>query len=95
MEVIKFQRLADIMFITVKVAQEDVQLYYLVIPDDYMKKELNEKEVPMYGTLAGTFSNELVTLAITDYFPYVRNRIYLAIAGNGCVRKMIRRRFIP
>ena len=77
------------------VFQRDVQLYYLVVPDEYLKKELNDREIPAYGTLAGTFSNELVTLVITDYFPYVRNRLYLAIVGDGCVRKMIRRRFVP
>lgn len=94
-EVVKFQVIAKVLFVTVHVAQKDVQLYYLVIPDAYLEKDITEREVPQYGVFAGTFSNELVTLTITNYFPYVRNRLYLALVGDGCIRKMIRRRFIP
>lgn len=95
MELTDIQRLSGVLFVSVKLNTNTSNLYYWVIPSGYAKKEVRDRDIPTYGTFAGSFQREIVTLVITDYYPYVKNVLFLASTTTTCVQKMIKRRFLP
>ncbi len=74
---------------------DNAVLHYLILPDGYNTKQVRDVDVAKYGKLVGKCENEVVTIATTDYFEYSWNVVFFAISSNGCVMKMIKRRFLP
>ena len=95
MELTDFQCLSGVVFISVKLNANSTNLYYLVVPSGYAKKEIRDRDVLQYGTFAGSFERELVTLAITDYYPYIKNVLYIVSTTTSCIQKVIKLRFLP
>ena len=72
---------------------EKVKVYYFVIPVGYSTQSITERVVVDYGVYAGTFDHEMVTLAIRDFYPYVKNMLYIVAITKDCTTKVIRRKF--
>ena len=94
-ELTDFQYLSGVVFVSLKLNANLTNLYYMVVPSGYMKKEARERDIIQYATFAGSFEREVVTLVITDYYPYVKNVLYIVSTTVSCVQKVIKRRFLP
>ena len=94
-ELTDFQHLSGVVFVSVKLNANSTNLFYWVVPSGYAKKEIRDRDILQYATFAGSFEREIVTLAITDYYPYVKNVLYIVSTTVSCVQKVIKRRFLP
>ena len=72
---------------------EKVQVYYSVFPVGYSTQSISEKMVIDSGVFAGTFDREMVTIALRDFYPYVKNMLYMVAITKDCMTKVIRRKF--
>lgn len=72
---------------------ERVQVYYLVMPVGYSTQAITEKTVTEFGVYAGIFDHEMVTIALRDFYPYIKNMLYVVATTKDCTAKMIRRKF--
>ncbi|KAK8821515.1 hypothetical protein WA556_001966, partial [Blastocystis sp. ATCC 50177/Nand II] len=93
-ELLSIKSISRVLFMKVKMLDNAV-LHYLILPDGYNTKQVRDVDVAKYGKLVGKCENEVVTIATTDYFEYSWNVVFFAISSNGCVMKMIKRRFLP
>lgn len=94
-EVLSFTTVSHALFVKVKVNQPNAHLFYWILPDKYIKKTISETEVVKNAKYIGTFDSEVVTFSTVDYFEYVWNTIYISVVTDSCVRRMIKRRFLP
>ena len=93
-DIVSLKTISRVLIMKVKVT-DIVVLYYLIVPDKYNSNQIRDIDVAKYGTMVGKCGNEIVTIATTEYFEYSWNVVYFAISVNGCVTRMIKRRFLP
>ena len=94
-EILSFTTVSHVLFVKVKVNQPNANLFYWILPDKYIKKTISETEVVKNAKYIGTFDREVVTFSTVDYFEYVWNTIYISVVSDSCVKRMIKRRFLP
>ena len=63
------------------------------MPVGYSTQAITEKMVTEFGVYAGIFDHEMVTIALRDFYPYIKNMLYIVATTKDCTAKMIRRKF--
>lgn len=94
-ELLSISSISYVLFIKVKVNIPKTHLVYWIIPADYQKQSVTDLDVVRYGTYLGTFSNEIVTFSTVDAYHCVWNTLYIAEVSESCIKRIIKRRFLP
>ena len=74
-DLLSMTTVSRMLFIKVKVLEEQVQVYYWIVPDTFLKQDPTGAEVVRYGKVIGKFENEIVAFVTEDYYEHIWNQI--------------------